>query len=60
MFNYLGYKSNLLNLLLQLNVAVNEAKYTYDGIDICGKRLFEKVSRITMHRRLTLADNDDF
>jgi hypothetical protein len=45
MFNYLGYKSNLLNLLLQLNVAVNEAKYTYDGIDICGKRLFEKVSR---------------
>ncbi|KAM3583644.1 hypothetical protein VKS41_003617 [Umbelopsis sp. WA50703] len=26
-----------------LNVAVNEAKYTYDGVDICGKRLVDKI-----------------
>ncbi|KAG2178243.1 hypothetical protein INT43_003496 [Umbelopsis isabellina] len=26
-----------------LNVAVNEAKYTYDGVDICGKRLADKI-----------------
>ncbi|KAI7869776.1 putative serine esterase-domain-containing protein [Spinellus fusiger] len=26
-----------------LNIRVNESKYTYDGIDICGERLAEKI-----------------
>ncbi|KAI8349685.1 putative serine esterase-domain-containing protein [Blakeslea trispora] len=36
-------KAKYKNKVFILNSAVNEAKYTYDGVDICGKRLAKDI-----------------
>ncbi|KAI8577600.1 hypothetical protein K450DRAFT_251594 [Umbelopsis ramanniana AG] len=48
--NHLQYITKQLNEAYKdkihtLNVAVNEAKLTYDGVDLCGNRLVEKVRK---------------
>ncbi|KAI8094629.1 putative serine esterase-domain-containing protein [Thamnidium elegans] len=46
--SHMGYIENTLqekygDAIHILNASVNEAKYTYDGIDICGRRLADEI-----------------
>ncbi|KAI9328654.1 putative serine esterase-domain-containing protein [Pilaira anomala] len=46
--NHMGYIEKKLDekygdAIHILNASVNEAKYTYDGIDICGRRLADEI-----------------
>lgn len=61
-FDYCGNKisSSMTGQITgcQLNIDVNEAKYTYDGIDICGERAAQQV-RNNKKKRMLYAENDN-